>query len=181
MRERGSSARDVRLLEVSISTRRQPTATPLSAVLAVVETEDIVVHVEVLRVGRSRHEKEHLAELERVGLTLNLDANRETSSSRSVSALPFVATAVATVRLRVTLQCSSASRSDLEITRDKDEDTRCGLGAVDGLDGVLDGLERQADELLNDRLGAAESLALERQQRGGLLREKRAAEGGREK
>ena len=71
------------------------------------------------------------------------------------------------------------SRSpDLEVTRDKDEDSGGGLGAVDGLDGVLDGLERQADELLDDRLGAAESLALERQQRGGLLRGKRAEKRG---
>jgi len=127
------------------------------------------VHVEVLRVGRSRHEQEHLAELERVGLALHLNAKeKRAAAAASRCQLIFVAIAVATVSLSIAPRCFSRS-PDLEVTRDKDEDTGGGLCAVDGLDGVLDGLERQTDELLNDRLGAAESLALERQQRGGLL------------
>ena len=163
----------------SASARGHPSVSS-RAVLAVVETEDIVVHVEVLRVGRSRHEQEHLTELERVGLTLHLNANREKSSNVSLSVW---------LRLQLRLfafatRCNApmlSSSPDLEVTRDKDEDTGCGLGAVDGLDGVLDGLERQTDELLNDRLGAAERLTLERQQRGGLLRGKDRTREARER
>lgn len=48
--------------------------------LSVVETEDIVVHVEVLRVGLSRQEEEHLSELERILLALNLQGSKTAQS-----------------------------------------------------------------------------------------------------
>lgn len=179
-----------RLLEVSICARA-PSPVPC-AILAVVQAEHVVVHVEVLRVGSSRHQQEHLAELERVGLALHLKygPNKRHSSSHNVpmSAHPFHALAVAAAGCsRPPFHPAPMFPSrDLEVAGDKDEDSGRGLGAVDGLDCVLDGLERQADELLNDGLRAAERLALERKQRGGLLkaemteREERREGGGGE-
>lgn len=89
----------------SASARGHPSVSS-RAVLAVVETEDIVVHVEVLRVGRSRHEQEHLAELERVGLALNL--KRKKRNEQQPQRLD-----VSSSSLRLQLQLSaSPSRPD---------------------------------------------------------------------
>ena len=84
-------ARCVRLIEVSPSRvaagrggcvcRPSLLRAPLLVLLAVVETEHIVVHIKVLRVGRSRHEQEHLAELERVGLALHLNAKEKRAAA----------------------------------------------------------------------------------------------------
>ncbi len=52
--------------------------------LSVVEAEHIVVHVEVLRAGRRRQQKENLSEFQRVGLRLHLiTAQRDTPNAHS--------------------------------------------------------------------------------------------------
>jgi hypothetical protein len=59
---------------------RVPSAGPIDS-LTVVETEDIVVYVEVLRVRCSRHQEKHLTKLERIHLTLHLTTHSARQSN----------------------------------------------------------------------------------------------------
>jgi len=77
--EEGSWSQESAIVSVS----RLRALVVYSCRLSVVETEDIVVHVEVLRVGLSRQEEEHLSELQRILLALNLHEANHTQNAHS--------------------------------------------------------------------------------------------------